>query len=167
MKKYINPLFILIIILSFSTRSSAQSTAEKAKTHFSKYLTKKSINDLAMKSLPTLEECKKVYKDADAATYSSMIEGMKKEMGTQQITDDETFVDLSIETFTTKDVLDGKGNYAGGMTSIVNKLKENVTFYKVEQLRQKGAENGVAYKYWVNINSRWVFFPKMWSAFKK
>lgn len=36
-------------------------------------------------------------------------------------TEDEKFVDISFEAFTTEDIAAGKGNYAGGMT----KLMEN------------------------------------------
>jgi hypothetical protein len=81
-------------------------------------------------------------------------------------TEDEKFLDISFETFTTEDIAAGKGNYAGGMTKLNGKLNPAITFYKVELLREVGATSGMAYKYWTFINSKWVFLPKPYSAFK-
>ena len=53
------------------------------------------------------------------------------------------------------------------MKNILDKLQSGVTFYNVNMLKEKGAEFGVAYKYWVKIDTRWVYFPKPWAAFEK
>jgi len=150
-----------------SMTTNAQNYSDQAKIYFTKHLTSKSMIELIAKSLPTLDDCKLVFKGQNAYTYFGVMEEMKSKLSDELQKEDETFVDIGIETFSTQDIEQGKGNYAGGMKNIVDKLQNYVTFYKVELLREKGAEMGVAYKYWVNINGRWVYFPKTFAAFKK
>jgi hypothetical protein len=71
-----------------------------------------------------------------------------------------------VDTFTTEDVLMHKGNYAGGMNGIADRLIEGVVFYKINFMRKTDDEYGYAYNYWIKIGERWVFFPKPWYAFK-
>jgi len=157
---------VIFITLAAMT-ANAQNYSDQAKIYFAKYLTSKSMTELITKSLPTLDDCKLVFKGQNAYTYFGVIEEMKSKLGAELQKENETFVDIGIEIFSTQDIEQGKGNYAGGMKNIVDKLQTYVTFYKVELLREKGAEMGVAYKYWVNINGRWVFFPKPFTAFEK
>jgi len=156
---------ILLFILNQGF-AKAQKTAEEAKKHFSDYKTTQTITDLIKLSFPTLEECKVVFKEQDAKAYFDYIQTMKEQMNTTPQKEGETFVDIGIETFTTQDIKDGKGNYAGGMTNVLPTLNDNITFYKVEQLRTVGATSGMSYNYWIFIKDRWVFFPKPWRLFK-
>jgi len=167
MKKTIYTMTAVIFITLAAMTANAQNYSDQAKIYFAKYLTSKSMTELITKSLPTLDDCKLVFKGQNAYTYFGVIEEMKSKLGAELQKENETFVDIGIEIFSTQDIEQGKGNYAGGMKNIVDKLQTYVTFYKVELLREKGAEMGVAYKYWVNINGRWVFFPKPFTAFEK
>ena len=161
MKKLITCIFIFLTGMA----SMAQKTAEEAKAFFNDYKTTETITDLIRRSLPTLEECEVVFSGDNAKNYFNSLKEMKAKMN-EPTKEGETFVDIGIEIFTTQDIKDGKGNYAGGMTKVVDKLNDNITFYKLEQLRTIGAEYGMAYNYWVYINKRWVFFPKPWKVFK-
>jgi hypothetical protein len=154
-----------LIMLSLSIYS--QDYSEQAKNHFSKYLDSKLFIELCSKSFPTIEECKLVFKGQNAYTYFGYIEDIKSKMAEELKKDSEKFLDIRIEAFCTSDIIQDKGNYAGGMKSMSDKLQNYVTFYEINLLRTMEAEFGVAYKYWVNINGRWVFFPKPWNAFSK
>ena len=159
---------IITCIMLLSTVSSfyAQKTSEEAKVYISSYKSTTTIMELISKSLPTPDECKVVFKEEFAQTYFNYIQSMKAQLNTQGSKNNEDFVDIGIETFTIQDIKDGKGNYAGGMTSVLPKLNEGLTFYKLEQLRTIGAQSGMSYNYWVYIKGHWVFFPKPWKAFK-
>lgn len=141
----------------------AQQTNETAKEHFKKYLDGKLYADYAVKSLPTLEECKMIFSGTNADSVFSFTQQMKSKMSGEGA---ETFVDVRAESFTTEDMNAGKpGEYTGGMKRIAGKIKPNITFYKISYLRTVGAERGMAYNYWVYVNKRWVFIPKPWRAF--
>jgi len=166
-KKVIYTLTIVMFMTVHTFNAKAQNYSDQAKKYFSKYLTSKSMTELITKSLPTLEDCKLVFKGQNAYTYFRVIEEMKSKLGAELQKENETFVEIGIATFSTQDIEQGKGNYAGGMKNIVDKLQTYVTFYQVKLLREKGAEGGVSFNYWVNINGRWVFFPKPFNAFEK
>lgn len=161
MKNIISSLVIILICTS-------SIFAQDADKQFANAKSKKEMLTLISKSMPTLADCKAIYKTTeDAEYYFKFSEEMKAKL-TEELTkpENETFVDMRIESFTTEDIIAGKGNYAGGMARISSKLKPAVTFYGVELLREKGAEHGMTYKYWVYVNSKWVFLPKPYSAFK-
>ncbi|MDP2387370.1 MAG: hypothetical protein Q8M29_13425 [Bacteroidota bacterium] len=158
---------IFIAVLLSVNSMHAQKTAEEAKTYFSSYKSTNTIMELISTSLPTLEECKFVFKEEFAQTYLDYANDMKGQLANSGNIKNEDFVDIGIETFTIQDLKDFKGNYAGGMTSVLPKLNDGLTFFKVEQLRTVGAERGISYNYWVYIRERWVFFPKPWRAFKE
>ena len=155
----------LMTLIAMSTK--AQDQSEQAKTYFSGYLDSKSMAELLIKSLPTLEDCKSVFREPDAETYFKAIEEMKAKQGTELSEESEAFADVRVESFSTRDIEQGNGNYAGGMEGIKDKLQPDAVFYKVSFLREKDAERGLAFKYWGYINGRWVFFPKPYSVFEK
>ena len=157
--KKITSILIFIILFIFS---NAQNDKE-AKTYFSKYLNSKNYMTEWAKELPTLEECKAVFKGVNADTCYQYIEAMKDKM--MKNNTGPVFVDLYITSYTTADIIEGKST--GSMKAIGNRLQNNVTFYKIEFLKTSGAEGGVAFNYWVKINNKWVFFPKPWRAFKE
>lgn len=159
-------LFIFLSFLFTTHTMQAQDYSAQLKTHFMGYLKGSSLLEMSMKSLPTLEDCKLVFTDADAATYFKYVESMRAKAAGEAAKDTSVFVDVRIESFTSGDLASGKGNYAGGMKNCVDKVRPNCVFYEVNMLRTVGAEAGVSYKYWVNINGRWVFFPKPWRAFE-
>ncbi len=159
-------IFIFLSLLLMPSVMQAQDYSGQLKTYFMGYLKGSALLDMGMKSLPTLEDCKLVFKDEDAATYFKYVEEMRKKTGAETAKDTSVFVDVRIESFTSGDLVNGKGNFAGGMKNCADKIKPNCVFYEVNMLRTVGAEAGVSYKYWVNINGRWVFFPKPWRAFE-
>lgn len=156
----------MLMLSAFSIHTFAQADLEKAQTYFSKYIDAKAFQELSMKSLPTLADCKLVFKDSSAIIYYNFIENMKKKHKEDTRTDTNTFVDMWIESFTTTDIKLGNKKYAGGMKKIEDKFQKDTTFYQVNMLRTKGAALGVAFNYWVYINGHWVFFFKPWWAFK-
>ncbi len=155
----------LLFPLLSSYYASSQDYLKQAQNHFSQYLNSHDFVHLMTESLPTLDECQMVFKEEAALEYHAFVETMKAKAEEELKTEPELFVDVRIEVFSTQDIEQQKGNYAGGMQGILDKLQPYVIFHKVSLLREKGAAYGVAYKYWVNINGRWVFFLKPYRAF--
>lgn len=164
-KMYASVMIILMNLVAVMTY--AQNQSDQAKTYFSSYLSSESMEKLILQSLPTLEDCQSVFEGQHAETYFRSLEEMKSKPVNKPNEGNETFADLRIEYFSTSDIQQGKGNYAGGMERIVDKLQTGVIFYKVSLLRKKGDEYGLALNYWVWINGRWVFFPKPYAAFER
>jgi hypothetical protein len=162
MKYFLHILFCLAPFLI-----AAQDYSAQAKIYFSKYQNSRAFIELCSKSLPTVDECKLVFKGQNAYTYFGYIEEVRTNISEQINKESENFADIRIDTFNSNDIQDNKGNYAGGMRRLKDILQGYITFYEVNLLRTKDAEFGVAYKYWLNINGRWVFFPKPWNAFDK
>jgi hypothetical protein len=163
MKKTI---FLVTIFFFTCFASDAQDYSNQAKTYFSNYLTTSSMIELISNSLPTLDDCKMVFIGQNAYTYFGYIEEIKSKLKEEKAKENQTFKDVKIETFSTQDIQNGTGNYVIAMKDIVDKLNKYVIFYKVEFLKEKGDEYGISYKYWLNINGKWVFFPKPNSAFE-
>ncbi|WP_300665518.1 hypothetical protein [Fluviicola sp.] len=167
MNRKISTLITVMMMTLVTMTTVAQDQSDQAKNYFAEYLTSKSMTELIARSLPTLEECKLVFKEQDAETYFKAIEAMKSKAEADPKEENETFSDVQIDRFSTEDIEQQKGNYAGGMDQILEKLQLGVVFYKVSLLREKDAERGLAFKYWVHINGRWVFFPKPYHVFEK
>lgn len=167
MKRKIYTLTAVFLLTLVSLTASSQDLSGQAKTYFSKHLDSKSMAELILESLPTLEDCKSVFKEPDAETYFKAVEEMKAKQGTELSEETEAFADVRVESFSTRDIQEGNGDYAGGMEGIVDRLQPDVVFYKISLLREKDAERGLAFKYWGFINGRWVFFPKPYSVFEK
>lgn len=166
MKRKTYRMIAVLLMTLVAVTTTAQDQSEQAKTYFGKHLDSKSMAELLIKSLPTLKDCRLVFKEKDADTYFKKIEEMKAEQGTELSEESEVFADVRVESFSTRDIEAGNGNYAGGMEEIKDKLQPDVVFYKVSFLREKDAELGLAFKYWIYLNGRWVFFPKPYSVFE-
>lgn len=116
---------------------------------------------------PTLEDCKAVFK-ADAAqlvfTFSAELLAETRK-GSDALLDG--FVDFRTAKFRTEEALTDQTAVTGGMRDARDHLLPGITFYQVSYLREKGAEFGVTYRYFVKVGDRWVFFPKPWRAFQE
>jgi hypothetical protein len=153
--------------IEMDTLSEEEKLSEEAKTFFAKYSSGKAFTDACKKSLPTIEDCKYVFKGQNAYIYFGYIEDIKSQITGDEKSDMEKYIATKIKIFTTSEIVNkSKGNYAGYMQTIVNKLQPNITFYGVEKIRKPTDESGMSYKYWVKIGGRWVFFPKMGDAFE-
>jgi len=152
MKKKLKQLGLVIAILIATQFLFGQNNSEQANTHFGKTLDSKVFLELCVKSLPTIDDCKLLFERQNAYTFYGFITDLKSKFQEELKEPIEKLVNLKVESFTTEDVQSGKGNYVGGMEKIADKLQPAVTFYKIDLLREKDAEFGVAYKYWVNIN---------------
>lgn len=151
--------FTSFIVLGVNT-AIAQDYSADAKVFFAKYLSTRSYFDLCKKSLPDLKDCKMVLKAEHAYTMFGAMGDIKNGLDSEMVNrNNEVFEDVKIEVFSTQDIELGKGNYAGGMKEVFEKLQPYVLFYKVTYLRKKGDDAGLAYKYWAYIHGRWVFFP--------
>lgn len=157
---------ILFILTFFSSvyrlTVYAQDYSDQAKVYFSNYMSSKLMGELIVSSLPTKEDCSLIFKDSSAAIYYKTVQN-KKTKFSNEIDKDITFYQgIRVSAFSKQDIQQGNGNYSGGMNDIVDQLKAYATFYRVEFLKDKNDDSGYVYKYWVNINGRWVFFPKPW-----
>jgi hypothetical protein len=166
MKRILFSVIIFGSLLNFGHAGlKAQDLSEQASAYFMQYLSLRSITDLGFNSLPTAEDCKLVFAGPNAYTYSGYVQEIINKKGQGAKEKDQSFADLRIKAFSTQDILLEKCNYPAGMKDIVNKLQAYVVFYEVELLKTSGDESGVSVQYWVNINGRWIFFPKILSVF--
>ena len=117
-------------------------------------------------SLPSLDDCKMVFKDTNADKYFEKIKEINEHWkeNIELSESNEIYVDCQIESFTTSDLY--LGDDLGGMERIKNKLQPNVTFYSVRYLREKDSQTGMVYKYFVNIKGDWIYFPKPYRILK-
>ena len=155
------PAIITSLILLFNLNSSvAQDYSQQGKLYFSGYLSTKAMSDLISNSLPTLEDCKLIFKGKYAYTYFGMLEEAKIELTKSINQENKSFEDVNLYAFSTQDILLGQANYASGiLKENIENLQPYVIFYKLEFLKLKGDTAGISYKYWVNINGKWVFVP--------
>ena len=156
------------VAMSMDSLTQEDKLSEQAKTYFTKYSTGKLFTDACKKSLPTVDDCKLVFKGQNAYTYYGFVEDMKSKMNAEDKSEMDKYVATKIDIFTTSDIAHkSKGNYAGYMQNIVDKLQPNITFYGVNKFKKTTDEYGMNYKYWIKLGERWVFFPSMADAFKK
>lgn len=146
---------------------SGQIYEEQAKTVFSKFKNTTEVAQYIYYNLPTLEECRYVFKDAIADTFYNKINASKVTLEQLKEIPEQTFEGVKIQTFSSDDVIAERGNTNGGMTGIKNVFRPGIIFYKVSFLKKKEDEYGIAYKYFIFINSRWVFFPKPYAILPK
>jgi hypothetical protein len=160
-------ILLLIFLWVFACPNlNAQTNAMRATTYFENYLIGQKMVELCAVSLPSEAECKLVFKDSNATHYYGFIKYMADNLNGITKKDTNVFIAVRVDTFTTEDVLVHKGNYAGGMNGIADRLIEGAVFYKINFMRKTDDEYGYAYNYWIKIGERWVFFPKPWYAFK-
>ncbi|MBC7861720.1 MAG: hypothetical protein IAF38_02025, partial [Bacteroidia bacterium] len=135
MKKFT---FALLPLIFFVSLALAQQTNETAKENFKKYLDGKIFMSYAARSLPTLEECKLIFKGTNADSVYEAMQEMEVKLA-QGGKGAETFADVRAESFTTEEMLEGKpGVYTGGMKRISEKINPKITFYKISYLRTVG-----------------------------
>jgi hypothetical protein len=161
-KKKINLFFIAVL---FASTSVAQDLSSNAKKYFGNYMHNSKLHEILVNSFPTQEEIKLIFKDNNAYTYFGWLIDYKSQM-LKKPDSSNFYQSIRVESFTTEDVLADKENYAGGMAKIKDYLKPGITFYEINYLKAEGDHSGMAYKYFVNINGKWLFFPKPWKAFE-
>lgn len=163
MKKAILSLLMIISVIS----GYGQINEEQAKSFFSKFNNTTEVAQYIYYNLPTLEECRYVFKDTIADTFYNKLNALKVPFEQIKEIPEQTFEGVKILTFSTDDVIAERGNSNGGMTGIKNVFRPGIIFYKVSFLKKKEDEYGIAYKYFIFINSRWVFFPKPYAILPK
>lgn len=146
----------------------AQISDQEAKIYFSKYASKNAINELILKSFPSIIEARKLFKkEEDALQFMRMIEALEKKMKASKKEPDEAFSDVEISSFTVKEVSERKANFNLGLLEIIDKLQPAVKYYTVKMMRTTEFQPGFSYIYWTNINGKWFFISKPNIAFKK
>lgn len=146
---------------------SAQNYVENAKAYFGKCLTKNCMNQLILKSFPTLDDAKKIFKKPeDAQQFMQLIDALNKKMKALPVTEDETFPEQEINTFNLKEINKGEAHYNLSLLRIMDKFNANVRFYSIRLLRENEFDPGYSYIYWMYINNKWVFISNPAQAFK-
>jgi hypothetical protein len=156
---------VLILLLFPAARLLGQDYSSEVKEYFMQYLNNNNLEDYFLQALPTREECRMVFQSEYIDTYYAFVEEMRPVLESETRGIGDRFVDIRVQVFSTQDIYLNKGNYAGGMRSIEDKLQPYVLFYQVKLLKEVGAEFGLSYNYIVRIGDRWVLFPKPWRAF--
>lgn len=158
MKSFLGCLIILCALIQPGQSAFAQDYSEQGNIYFSNYLSISSMTDLISKSLPNLEDCKLIFKGKYAYTYFGMIEELKAEFANLTKQENRIFEDVNLYAFSTQDITLGQAKYCSGiLKDNLENLQPYIVFYKLEFLESKGDEAGTSFKYWVNINGRWVF----------
>lgn len=158
MKNLYRFLLLISFLIPFDKSTHAQNYSEQGKLYFSNYLSTASMTDLISKSLPTLDDCKLIFKGKYAYTYYGMLEEAKIELAKYLNQESKSFEDLNLNAFSTQDIELGQAKYASGiLKENLGNLQPYVIFYELEFLKTKGDTAGSSYKYWVNVNGRWVF----------
>ena len=162
MKSNINIILLIVISNFINIASYGQDYSEEAKEYFSGYLDTESQMELFTTSLPTLEECKLIFKNENANIFYEYVETLKIEIENEELIEKEYFAVCKVESFSTCDFEKETNYIVGGMYKIKDKFKDKIIFYQVTYLREQDAVYGVNYNYFVNIKGRWVFIPKPW-----
>ncbi len=166
MKKIASLLLYVLVLVPMAY--FAQDAKAKAQAYFAKYKSKNAVNELILRSLPNLNDAKKIFtSEEDAKQFMLLVEALEKKMKEQPASDDVSFAAVDINTFTIKDIKDGTTNYNHGLKDILNKFNPNVRFYTLKLLQEEGQESGMSFIYWMNVNNKWVFISKPQQAFKK
>lgn len=155
----------MALLLPNSIRS--QNFKQKAETYFSKHQSKNAMNALILKSLPNLNDAKKIFKtEEDAKQFMLLMESLEKQMKAQAVGEDEALPKLEINTFTLKEIGKGEAHYNQGLLKILDKFDPKVRFYSVRLLPESEFEKGFSYIYWMFVNNKWIFISKPQQAFK-
>ena len=155
---------VAILFLGLFLSSCGSTEESDPKVFFSSFMKRSEQMKNFIPKFTKIGDAKKIFKDDEfAKKYTDLIEEHMSKTPPSSKSSEE-FVDIRIDTFTTEDIVNGKGNYAGGMNKVVQYLKPNITFYKVNYLRTEGAQYGVAFKYFCYLDGKWVYFPKPWKA---
>lgn len=161
-RKIIN---LIVIGTLFTLQSFGQDLNANAKKYFSGYLTNVKFFELISRIMATPQDCRFVFNEPGASTYSNWAI-QNKSLYSRKPDSAIVYEDVRIESFLTEDVMAGKNNYNDGMTKIKAYLKPGTRFYEVMYLKKKGDAEGPSYKYFVNLNGKWVVFPRPWLAFE-
>jgi len=158
---------ILIIAFIFSSNFLySQDYSKEAKNYFENYLSKKDFIDMCYNSFPSIEECKLVFKKQDAYTYFGFIEDLKRKFKrVNQKSINQSFYKIEIVSGSSNEIIRDADKNSNGMHGIADKLKPNVIFYAVNVFLNEDDKQGNYIRYFVKINSKWVYFFKPEDAF--
>jgi len=160
---YISLLFISVF------NSNAQDAENDAINYFNQYLNNKDQFDLITKSLPTLEQCKVVFKDDFVSTYYDFASKLDKRLKIEiSKLDYEEHAGCKIDSWNTNDLKTDNSSYNGGMDEYMHVLKPNIIFYRLTYLFENGSQSHDSiYKFFVNIDGNWIFFANPGIIFGK
>jgi len=134
----------------------SQNLTPDAERFFRQFRLKSEVNAYVSKNFPTLEQCKYIFRGNVAYTYFAKLSELKESTLSKS---EDQYLDVKIESFSTSDLICKNGNATPGVKGRDIFLPD-VIFYEVTFLKQKAASLGISYKYFVNINGRWIMFPK-------
>ena len=152
----------LFICLLVGFSSFAQDYLDETTSYFDQYLTSKAQFKLLEVSFPTLNDCKKVFEGKNARIYYERIQKIKNEITEIQSTIDlEVYVKSSVKSFSSNDAKSLDGRFSYGMDRIKEVLRPDITFYLIYYTDKHGWRSRYSpLKFFVNLDGKWVFFPK-------
>lgn len=158
---------LLFATLLFVYCSLFSQENDPVTSFFDQYLTTESQFKLIEESIPSLEECQLVFEGDNAKVYFEKIQSVKKEI--QQIRSEvpsEQFARSSYERFTSNDAKSKDKKNSFGMHRIAKRLKPSITFYLITYEDEQGKDSKFSpFKFFVNLNGKWLFFPKPTKVF--
>jgi hypothetical protein len=116
--------------------------------------------------IPTLEDCRTVFKGNGANLVHSFTKSMFGDMTRSASDFSVAYVDFRTSHFSVEDAMRSPEALRSGMMRIREYLLPGTTFYQVTYLEEAGSEFGVTYRYFVQVGDHWVYFPKPWRAFE-
>lgn len=147
--KNIKKNFIAVLLVLFSFfNSHAQDYTGSAKKYFSGVTTSSQMADLIAKSAPTIEECRLILSEDWIWKYFGNIQDNLPIEVKKMKALNESYSSFEVKVITCEQMGDECGK-------VFNKL---VALYGAE-FKQKSGES-TSYNFWVNVNGRWVYFPR-------
>ncbi len=158
----------LFVFIFLNLTAFCQNFAEDAKIYFSDFRSKNLMDELIIKSLPTINVAKKIFfKEEDAKQFIVYMEALEKALKEKEKIQDESFDNVEINTFTKKEIEENKTNYNLGLLKVIDKIKPSVRFYTIKLMNDGIFATGFSYIYWVFIDKKWYFISLPQNAFKK
>jgi hypothetical protein len=148
MKRIKSVILTALLVLTTLFSAYSQDYTASAKKYFAGVTNSSQMADLIAKSTPTLEECRLILsEDWVWKYYGNIQDNMANEIKKMKALN-ESYSSFEVKTFTCEQMGDACGK-------VFNKL---VTLYGAEFKQNSGGKT--QYNFWVNVNGRWVYFPR-------
>jgi hypothetical protein len=147
-----------IILFGRPVSTYSQDLSIDAKKFFNQFKTQRDLDTYVSSHLPNLEDCKKIFKGDFAYTYFGKIEELKSQIAAPRSND--PFIEVTVESFTYEERIQRDNPPPERIRIIKGYFITGVRFYAVSFKRKVSDISGITYKYFVNLNGKWVIFPK-------
>ncbi len=167
--KGIRKMCLMLVLFCGTMQMHGQDSKAEVEAYFGQYLNNRAQLELIAVSLPTLDQCKQVFKGENAITYFKFVSKLDKEILEKMSgLDYEEHAKCKVDAIKTDDLGEENTNYDAGMHEYAEVLKNDITFYQLRYFFENGEEAyNSTYKFFVNLEGEWVFFANPGIVFRK